>query len=112
MLDKAMEDMRKLQLKKEERKKNNLQKDVQIKEKYAKEELAKENREVWMKKKNFEFSKKSKERSAQIEFEKLKVGFISLLFCAIISVLLTLFSTYIHLGCKFYDSRPLKNISP
>lgn len=80
LMDKALLDIQKITVKKEEKKKLHLERMKKEEEKQRKIIFAKENREEWLKNKIFELQKKKKEEDAQIEFEKLKVFCYSIIF--------------------------------
>ena len=72
MIEKAIDDLRKFQIKKEKRQKKKIEDQQKLEEKRQRQQKEAENRERWLTEKNYEFEKKVKEKAAQKEFEKLK----------------------------------------
>lgn len=73
--EKLVNDMQKLQLKREKRHHLREEKKRLQVERCRKEEIANENRKEWLQKKVFKLEKERREKVAQTEFEKLKVRF-------------------------------------
>ena len=72
MIEKAVEDLKNLQIKKEIIQKKKLEKQQMLEDKRKKQRKEAENRERWLNEKNYELVKKIKEEAAQKEFENLK----------------------------------------
>ena len=72
MIEKAVDDLRKLQIKKEIYQKKKLEEQQKLEDKRKRQTKEAENRERWLNEKNYELVKRMKEEAAQKEFEYLK----------------------------------------
>lgn len=72
LIEKAVDDLKKLQTKRESRWKKKIEVQQRMEEKKQQKIKESENRERWLSEKNYEHEKKKKEEAAQKEYEQLK----------------------------------------
>ena len=72
IIEKAIEDLKIIQLKRELKMKKKIEYKLKKEEKQRKKKQEEDNRKRWLAEKNYEYEKRKKEIAAQKEFEKLK----------------------------------------